>query len=79
MSEVLLDNRPVRGDSVNLLTPQMVQERLKLSRPAVYRLLSRGTAGRPPLPHFKIGKSVRVSEDKLAQWLEMDTTHTTST
>ena len=52
-------------DSLDLLTPDDVARRLAMSRKRVYRLIESGG-----LPHFKIGRSIRISSTDLAQWIE---------
>lgn len=46
------------------LTPQEVATHLRVSKMTVYRLLKSGE-----LPHVKIGRSLRVREDDVDQYL----------
>ena len=48
-----------------ILTAREVAEYLQLSKSKVYYLISRRG-----LPHLKIGRSVRVKESDLNQWLK---------
>lgn len=54
---------------VRLYSPKALQAVLDLSRAKINYLLTRGTKDRPPLPSIRIGGSVRVREDQLADWL----------
>lgn len=50
-----------------ILTIPEVAEYLKLSKSKVYLLVQAGK-----IPHFKIGRNVRIREKDLSQWLEQN-------
>lgn len=45
---------------------------LGVSVPTVYRLIKFGANGRPPLPHMKVGRSVRIKITDFEAWLETE-------
>ncbi len=49
----------------NIMTAKEVALALKLSKAKVYYLIQR-----KQIPHFKIGRNVRVRESDLMKWLE---------
>jgi excisionase family DNA binding protein len=55
---------PDEPTDLKLLTPKDVAEVLRLSMQTVYELLKTGQ-----LPHYKVGRSYRVSEEQLADYL----------
>ena len=53
--------------NTELLTPQEVADKLKLSKYTIYNLMKRGD-----LPHMRIGNSYRVSEEDLNEFLNQN-------
>jgi excisionase family DNA binding protein len=53
------------SETARLMTVPEVAKRLNISRSKTYQLIDSGA-----LPHFRIGGSVRVAEDQLAEFLE---------
>ncbi|MFO0905783.1 MAG: helix-turn-helix domain-containing protein [Pirellulales bacterium] len=53
------------SETVRLMTVQEVARRLNISRSKAYQMVDSGA-----LPHFRIGGSVRVAEEQLAEYLE---------
>ena len=59
---------------IDLLTVREVAALLKVSKSKVYELLQERTRSGDlranPLPHFRIGESVRFKRDAVEEWLE---------
>lgn len=62
MRRLLHLDRDGQAPAARFLTPQDVQARLRIGRSSAYELVQR-------LPHVKIGRSLRLREDVLEQFL----------
>lgn len=54
--------------SARMLNPKQIARRLLLSPRQIYRLLNDKDR---PIPHYRIGKLYRISEDEFIEWLEL--------
>jgi len=50
-----------------VLTPKHIRSRFNISLSQVYNLMKEPN---DPLPHYRIGKSYRIDEDELEEWLK---------
>jgi excisionase family DNA binding protein len=54
-----------------LLTPEELAGKLKVSKSTVFELTRKRTAGsRPPMPKLKVGKFVRFRYSEVISWME---------
>ncbi len=59
-----MGSQAVRSQSLELLTVKMAAEVLQLPTKSVYELVQGG------MPHYRIGRRVRIPARELAEWVE---------